>query len=187
MRAVTSTLAAAAGTATGLATTAVGASAFALQSSFEWARSTAERSMRLMDTAEVVLDELLVTLREVRPLLRRIDAAVEGGVLDDLGRMATRLDDLSRMATRLDELGHMASRLDELMDRLGKVANEAEARLPSLQSLAATQADVEGARRATERLVNLVDTTLTQLDSLPGAGLVRKRISRVAAESSDGE
>jgi hypothetical protein len=128
-----------------------------------WTRTTIDRTGRLLDSSEVVFDELLLTLREVRPLLRRLDSAVETGVLDDLARTVVRLD---RTITMLEE-----------------VAREAEARLPSLDSVAATQADVAGARAATERLVSLVDSTLTQLDSLPGAGLVRRRISRVAAEA----
>jgi hypothetical protein len=143
-------------------TTAVGGSLAMVSMSWAWARNAVERTGRLVDTTEVVLDELLVTLREVRPLLQRIDATVETGVLDDLGRMA--------------------GRLDEIMTMLEKLAREAEAKLPALESLASTQADVEGARVATERLVSLVDATLTQLDSLPGASLVRRRISRVQSE-----
>jgi hypothetical protein len=131
-----------------------------------WARRASARTVRLLDTAEVVFEELLLTLRETRPLLRRLDTAVDDGVLEDLAGMVARLD---RTLTMLEE-----------------VAREAEARLPSLESVAATQADVEGARVATERLVALVDATLTQLDSLPGAGLVRRRMSRVAAETEGG-
>jgi hypothetical protein len=130
-----------------------------------WARGASARTVRLLDTTEVVFEELLLTLRETRPLLRRLDTAVDDGVVEDLARMVARLD---KTLTMLEE-----------------VAREAEARLPSLDSVAATQADVEGARVATERLVALVDATLTQLDSLPGAGLVRRRMSRVAAESDD--
>lgn len=35
------------------------------------------------------------------------------------------------------------------------------------------------ARESAERLVGLVDSTLVQLDSLPGARLVRRRLNRV--------
>ena len=151
-----SALATAAGSTVG---TVVGTTSAALT----WARRASARTVRLLDTTEVAFEELLLTLRETRPLLRRLDTAVEDGVLEDLARMVARLD---KTLTMLEE-----------------VAREAEARLPSLDSVAATQADVEGARLATERLVALVDATLTQLDSLPGAGLVRRRISRVAAEA----
>jgi hypothetical protein len=151
-----SSLARAAGTAVG---TVVGTTS----ATVTWARRASARTVRLLDTTEVVFEELLLTLRETRPLLRRLDTAVDDGVLEDLARMVARLD---KTLTMLEE-----------------VAREAEERLPSLDSVAATQADVEGARLATERLVALVDATLTQLDSLPGASLVRRRISRVAAEA----
>jgi len=146
-----------------LAGAAVGTVVGTTSATLTWARRASARTVRLLDTTEVVFEELLLTLRETRPLLRRLDATVDDGVLEDLARMVARLD---RTLTMLEE-----------------VAREAEARLPTLESVATTQADVEGARLATERLVALVDATLTQLDSLPGAGLVRRRISRVAAEA----
>jgi hypothetical protein len=155
---LTSKLASVAGAAVG---TVVGTTS----ATVTWARRASARTVRLLDTAEVVFEELLLTLRETRPLLRRLDTAVDDGVLEDLARMVERLDKTLAM--------------------LEEVAREAEGRLPSLDSVAATQADVEGARLATERLVALVDATLTQLDSLPGAGLVRRRMSRVAAEAED--
>jgi len=146
-----------------LAGAAVGTVVGTTTATLTWARRASARTVRLLDTTEVVFEELLLTLRETRPLLRRLDAMVDDGVLEDLARMVARLD---RTLTMLEE-----------------VAREAEARLPTLESLATTQADVEGARVATERLVATVDATLTQLESLPGAGLVRRRISRVAAEA----
>ena len=146
-----------------LAGAAVGTVVGTTSATLTWARRASARTVRLLDTTEVVFEELLLTLRETRPLLRRLDATVDDGVLEDLARMVARLD---RTLTMLEE-----------------VAREAETRLPTLESVATTQADVEGARLATERLVALVDATLTQLDSLPGAGLVRRRISRVAAEA----
>lgn len=54
-----------------------------------------------------------------------------------------------------------------------------ETTLPVLTTIPATQDDVRQAREAAERLVGLVDTTLVQLDSLPGAKLVRRRMNRV--------
>jgi hypothetical protein len=146
-----------------LAGAAVGTVVGTTSATLTWARRASARTVRLLDTTEVVFEELLLTLRETRPLLRRLDATVDDGVLDDLARMVARLD---RTLTMLEE-----------------VAREAEARLPSLESVATTQADVEGARVATERLVATVDAALTQLESLPGAGLVRRRMSRVAAEA----
>lgn len=55
-----------------------------------------------------------------------------------------------------------------------------ESTLPVLATIHDTQADVRHAREAAEHLVGLVDTTLVQLDSLPGAKLVRRRMSRVS-------
>ena len=43
---------------------------------------------------------------------------------------------------------------------------------------------VRQAREAAEHLVGLVDTTLVQLDSLPGAKLVRRRMSRGAGNGA---
>lgn len=44
-----------------------------------------------------------------------------------------------------------------------------------------TMLDVRAAREAAEHLVGLVNTTLEQLDGLPGAKLVRKRINKLSA------
>jgi hypothetical protein len=52
--------------------------------------------------------------------------------------------------------------------------------LPVLATFPSTQDDVRQAREAAEHLVGLVNTTIVQLDSLPGAKLVRRRMTRAA-------
>jgi hypothetical protein len=82
--------------------------------------------------------------------------------------------------TLLDETTEAVRATRRVVDTVGIALESA---LPLLTTIPDTQEDVRQAREAAEHLVGLVDTTLVQLDSLPGAKLVRRRMNRGTAST----
>ena len=123
---------------------------------------------RLTGKLELLLDEVLALLAEVRPLVPALVHAVERGLLDEV-------TDLVR------EVRPLVPALAEALDR--GLLDDVDATLARLETLPGTQDDVRLIVETLNTLVGLTTITLDQLESIPGAGLVRRRINRALADA----
>lgn len=109
--------------------------------------------------------------------LRNVGTAAYTGAADARAyvvRMAQKAE------TLLDETTAAVRATRHVVESVGRAVDAA---LPVLATVPSTQDDVRQAREAAEHLVGLVDSTLVQLDSLPGAKLVRRRMSRATGNA----
>ena len=123
---------------------------------------------RLTGKLELLLDEVLALLAEVRPLVPALVHAVEQGLLEEVTALVREVRPLVPALSQAIEQG--------LLD-------DVDATLARLETLPGTQDDVRLIVETLNTLVGLTTITLDQLESIPGAGLVRRRINRALADA----
>lgn len=148
----------------GIAGAVASTAASAATNGFSRATSTIAYVERMAAKAETLLDETTDAVRAARPVIDAMAEAVEDGMVDD-------------MRTTVGQMQNTVG----LVDRTTRAV---QGTLPVVASLHTTQTDVRVAREAAEHLVGLVNTTIEQLDSLPGARLVRRRITRTSPDGA---
>ncbi len=149
---------------------------------------------RVSGKMETLVDEMTQTVRAARPVVTAVGKAVDDGIIDDfvgaLHKMDSTLSLVGRVSTQIEQtlprldttVRHIGTTLP-LVDRTTKAVRTA---LPDLAQLPSTQQEVRMAREAVQHLVGLVNATLDQLDTLPGAKAVRRRMDMIAAGNTPG-
>ncbi|QWC86045.1 hypothetical protein KLP28_04785 [Nocardioidaceae bacterium] len=123
---------------------------------------------RLTGKVELLLDEVLALLGEIRPLVPAVVAAVEQGLLEEVTGLVR-------------EARPLVPKIGDALDR--GLLDDLDATLARLETLPRTQDDVRLIVETLQTLVGLTTITLDQLESIPGAGLVRRRITKALADA----
>jgi len=131
-------------------------------------------TVRMTGKAETFLDEAIGFMQDARPLVVALTDAVESGLIDDVRRVMriteTAINQVALVSNRLDQA---ASQLAKLVPSVDKTAQGMKSLMPVIEGLPQTQEDIRIARDAVQRVEALVNTTLGQLDIIPGAKLVK--------------
>ncbi len=131
-------------------------------------------TVRMTGKAETFLDESIGFLQDARPLVIALTDAVESGLIDDIRRVMriteVTVNQIALVSNRLDQA---ATQLAKLVPTVDRTATSMKKLLPVIEGLPETQEDIRLARDAVQRVEALVNATLGQLDSIPGARLVK--------------
>jgi ABC-type transporter Mla subunit MlaD len=169
--------------------------------------------VRLPILAAQTLEDAGYVLRQARPLVDRLTAEAETGLIEQVRRVLTRLDegigelgrgsdhiegaaghiehaagDIKRAADNIERIGtSFDEKIAPVVEAALEMTTFVKAQLPLVERLTTTieEVDVESAAQTVERLVRLVDATLQQLELLPGAKMVRRRREKQLARSAD--
>lgn len=147
--------------------------------------------IRLLQEQTEALAALPHTLSTLNRSIRALARAVEhsGETIDAVHRVAMRADSLlAELEEPLRDLGPALRNATVLLnDPAVKTVPETLARLgdiaPIIQGLTETQAKVATIAASTERIMAFADDTTMRLQSLPGAGLLRRPRRDVPPES----
>lgn len=149
---------------------------------------------RVSVKVEHLLDESIEMLEDARPALVALTEAVDAGILDDvresLHKLESTLSLVERVSTQVDQT---LPKLDTTVHHIGltlplvdRTTKAVHASVPMLASLPSTQEEVRMAREAVQHLAGLLNAALEQVETLPGAKLVRRRMDKSAsAEAAD--
>lgn len=131
-------------------------------------------SIRMSSKAETFLDESIGFLQDARPLVVALGKAVDSGMIEDTRRLMriveTTVNQVAIVNSRLDAA---VSQLTRMLPTVDKTAQSMKKVLPVIEGLPATQEDIRAAREAVQRVENLVNIVLEQVDAIPGARLMR--------------
>lgn len=131
-------------------------------------------TVRMTGKAETFLDESIGFLQDARPLVIALTDAVESGMIDDVRRIMriteTTVNQIALVSARLDSA---ASQIAKILPSVDRTAEGMKKMLPVIEGLPATQEDIRLARDAVQRVEALVNATVSQLDMIPGAKLVK--------------
>ncbi|RNL65458.1 hypothetical protein EFK50_05775 [Nocardioides marmoriginsengisoli] len=121
-------------------------------------------TVRMTGKAETFLDESIGFLQDARPLVVALTEAVESGMIEDIRRVMRITE------TTVNQIALISARLDSAAGQLAKIVPRVG---PVLDGLPQTQEDIRLARDAVQRVESLVTATVSQLDAIPGAKLVK--------------
>lgn len=124
---------------------------------------------RVADKTETLLDETTEAVRAARPVIDALAEAVDDGLVDE---MRTGVRQLSASTALWNKV---STQVDQTLPLVDRAARAVQSAMPSFTALSTTSSEMRRAREAMEHLAGLVNATLEQLDSLPGARLVRRR------------
>lgn len=149
---------------------------------------------RVSGKVEELLDRSIDLLATAAPVVEAVGQAVDDGLVDEVRDTLHRVDaTLGRVERAAEHVDRALPRLDSTVQHLGttlplvdRTAKALHAAVPSITSLPSTAEELRLAREAAQHLVALVNLTLEQLDTLPGAAMVRRRMERLnAIEGAD--
>lgn len=138
-------------------------------------------AVRMTGKAETFLDESIGFLQDARPLVVALTEAVESGMIDDIRRVMriteVTVNQIALVSARLDSA---ATQIAKILPSVDRTAEGMKKMLPVIEGLPATQEDIRLARDAVQRVEALVNSTIAQLDVIPGAKLVKGITGSVA-------
>jgi hypothetical protein len=131
-------------------------------------------TIRMTGKAETFLDEAIGFMQDARPLVVALTEAVDTGMIDDVRRVMriteAAINQITLVSNRLDQA---AGQLAKLLPSVVGTAQGMKSLVPVIEGLPQTQEDIRVARDAVQRVEAMVNSTLGQLDALPGAKLVK--------------
>jgi hypothetical protein len=131
-------------------------------------------TIRMTGKAETFLDEAIGFMQDARPLVVALTEAVDTGMIDDVRRVMriteAAINQITLVSNRLDQA---AGQLAKLLPSVVGTAQGMKSLVPVIEGLPQTQEDIRIARDAVQRVEALVNSTLGQLDAIPGAKLAK--------------
>ena len=131
-------------------------------------------SSRMTSKAETLLDEYIGFLQDARPLVASLSKAVDSGLIEDARRVLRLVEaGVSQISNAAEQLDRATTQLGRLVPNVDRAAQGFKKLLPVLETMPDTQNDIHAAREAAARVESLVNLTLKQMGTLPGAKLMR--------------
>ena len=131
-------------------------------------------SARMTGKAETLLDEYIGFLQDARPLVSALSKAVDSGLIDDARRVLRLVEaGVTQISAAAEQLDRATTQLGKLVPNVDRAARGFKKIMPVIETMPETQEDIREARAAAARLENLIQLTLDQVGTLPGASLVR--------------
>lgn len=131
-------------------------------------------TVRMTGKAERFLDESIGFMQDARPLVIALTDAIESGMIEDVRRVMriteTTVNQIALVSARLDSA---ATQIAKILPSVDRTAEGMKKMLPVIEGLPATQEDIRLARDAVQRVEALVNATVSQLEMIPGAKLVK--------------
>lgn len=124
-------------------------------------------------------------------LLNELEPVAESSIIGDTAAYVVRV--ALKLEVFLDELIGLAGELRVALpqvvaslDSVSRSVGNLDAVTPVIQQLPSTQQDVRVAVETLETLVGLANLGIGQLEAIPGARLVRRRITKALTEQKTG-